>query len=149
MIARITIQLPCDEAELWSRITRPRSLQYVTRPILRFVPLEDGALDGDWEVGKPYDLKLYLFQAIPLGRHRIRLLKVDERTRTILSEESGLLARVWNHVISFHRSGDRTVAYTDEIQIEAGWLTPLVWAFAHLFYRHRQRRWKRLLERAR
>jgi hypothetical protein len=34
---------------------------------------------------------------------------------------------------------------TDEIKIQAGPLTGVIWAFAHLFYRHRQRRWKVLL----
>jgi len=37
------------------------------------------------------------------------------------------------------------VSYTDEIEIQAGWLTPGIWLFAQLFYRHRQRRWKALL----
>jgi len=34
--------------------------------------------------------------------------------------------------------------YTDEIDIGAGALTPFVWAYAHLLYRYRQWRWRRL-----
>jgi len=38
------------------------------------------------------------------------------------------------------------VSYTDEIEIQAGWLTPVIWLFAHIFYRHRQRRWKVMMK---
>jgi hypothetical protein len=41
--------------------------------------------------------------------------------------------------------GDDRLHYTDEIEIQAGLLAGVVWAFAHVFYRHRQRRWRTLL----
>jgi hypothetical protein len=34
--------------------------------------------------------------------------------------------------------------YSDEIEVRAGALPPLVWLYAQLFYRYRQRRWRRL-----
>jgi hypothetical protein len=55
---------------------------------------------------------------------------------------------VWNHNISFREVGPGKVSYADEIEIQAGWLTPAIWLFAHLFYRHRQRRWKVLLKKS-
>lgn len=148
MIARISTYLPCSEAELWQKIIEPASLQYVASPILGFVPVDGGAIDTEWRVGKVYDLKLYLFKVIPLGRHSIRLVTVDRKTNTITSKERGALARVWNHTISFREVEPGKLHYTDEIEIEAGWLTLAIWAFAQLFYRHRQRRWKALLKRA-
>jgi hypothetical protein len=36
---------------------------------------------------------------------------------------------------------DRSI-YSDVIDIDAGALTVLVWAWASWFYRHRQRRWR-------
>lgn len=147
MIARISIHLPCNEAELWKQIEKPKSLEFVTAPVLKFIP--DG-MDGFgeiWEINRDYNLKLYLFGIIPLGRHRIRLVKIDKMRNTIESREKGLFTRVWNHTIAFHQVGDRKVHYTDEIEIKSGLLTPVIYIFAHLFYRHRQRRWKRLLKR--
>jgi len=35
--------------------------------------------------------------------------------------------------------------YTDQIDIQAGILTPPIWLFAHIFYRYRQRRWRHLV----
>jgi hypothetical protein len=37
-----------------------------------------------------------------------------------------------------------TCRYSDEIEIDAGLLTPLVWLFARVFYGHRQRRWQKV-----
>lgn len=148
MIACISTSLSCNESTFWSIISRSSSLQYVSLPVLRFVPFKSGIFDNEWVVGKSYELKLYLFCIIPLGRHRIRLVKLDKKTNTIMSEESGLLAPVWHHTISFKQTGEKRIAYTDLIEIKAGLLTPVIWAFAHLFYRHRQKRWKLLLKQA-
>jgi len=38
-----------------------------------------------------------------------------------------------------------TCSYTDEVEIEAGVFTPLVWLYANLLYRYRQLRWKVLI----
>ncbi|MEQ9564689.1 MAG: hypothetical protein RLN85_02545 [Pseudomonadales bacterium] len=146
MFARISTQLECTESALWQHIDKPASLQFVASPMLAFAPVEPGALDGEWEVGREYSLKLYFLKFIPLGLHTIQLVKVDRDQNVISSREKGLLAPVWNHDISFHETKPGTVSYTDEIEIRAGWLTPFVWLFAQVFYRHLQRRWKVLLE---
>jgi hypothetical protein len=145
MFARISTQLACTENQLWQKIVKPESLRFVASPILAFVPIEPGVLDRDWEIGRNYALKLYLLNFIPLGRHIIQLVIVDRQKNFISSRENGLLVPVWNHNITFQEIKPGLVNYTDEIEIRAGWLTPLIWFFAHLFYRHRQRRWKVLL----
>lgn len=146
MLARISTQFACTESELWNKLERPESLRFVASPLLAFKPIEPASLGGEWEVGRDYPLKLYLLGLIPLGRHTIRLVKIDRDQNIISSRERGLLARVWNHEISFREIQPGSVTYTDEIDIRAGWLTPLIWLFAQLFYRHRQRRWKVLLQ---
>jgi len=148
MIARIRTILPCTESELWQKISQPKSLQYVASPILGFVPARGDELTGEWQIGRAYRLKLYFVRLIPLGWHTIRLVKMDKDRNTISSRESDLLARVWNHNIWFREVARGRVSYTDEIEIQAGWLTPAIWLFAHLFYRHRQRRWKVLLKKS-
>lgn len=145
MIARISTRLACSEDELWPRIVEPASLQFVASPILSFVPEQGDRLPEGWQVGKPYPLKIYFLMFIPLGRHTIKLVRIDKETNTIVSRESGRLAKVWNHMIRFQEAGPGVLNYTDEIEIRAGWLTPAIWMFAHVFYRHRQRRWKTLL----
>jgi hypothetical protein len=50
--------------------------------------------------------------------------------------------RVWNHRILLNRLSDTETRYTDEVEIHAGALTPLVWIWSMAFYRHRQRKWR-------
>lgn len=146
MIARISTHFDCTEEELWKKIIEPKSLQFVASPILSFNPLVKGELDGEWIIGKTYEAKLHFLNILPLGRHRIKIITIDRKSNIIVSNESGLLAPVWNHTIRFGQSGQRKLRYIDEIEIKAGWLTIAIWVFSHLFYRHRQRRWKILLK---
>jgi len=143
---KVSTQFDCTEDELWQNVAEPSSLQFVSSPILRFVPQNEADLEAEWQVNRPYSLKLYLLKFIPLGEHTITLVKIDRERNRIISRESGQLATVWNHVFSFREVEPGLVRYTDEIEIKAGWLTPAIWLFAHLFYRHRQRRWKKLLK---
>lgn len=145
MIVRISNRFPCSADVLWQQIIDPRSLAYVAAPLLAFVPVDGGALPSRWQVDVPYALRLYFLKWLPLGRHTIRLVTIDEATHTIVSEEHGHLARVWNHRIHFHDVAPGQVHYCDEIEIRAGLLTLGIWLFAQVFYRHRQRRWKTLL----
>ena len=132
--------------KLWEKIIEPKSLQFVASPVLSFKPLVMGELDGEWIIGKTYELKLYFLNILPLGLHRIKIVTIDRESNIIVSNESGMLARVWNHTIRFHQGEQGKLSYTDEIEIKAGWLTMAIWVFAHLFYRHRQKRWKILLK---
>jgi hypothetical protein len=145
MLARISTTFAGTAEQLWDAISRPASLRFVSAPFLHFESLVPGELDGDWVVGKTYALRLYLFGFLPAGEHRITLATIDREANLIESKESGALAPVWNHTIRFHAVGAGRLQYTDEIEIQAGLRTGVIWAFAHLFYRHRQRRWKKLL----
>ncbi|PIE71277.1 MAG: hypothetical protein CSA22_03150 [Deltaproteobacteria bacterium] len=145
MFVQISTQLNCTESELWEKLSKQESLQFIASPVLAFVSMNRGTLDSKWAVGHKYLFKLYLLHFIPLGVHAIRLVKIDRNQNIISSHERGLLTPVWNHKITFKEIKPGLVSYRDEIEIGAGWLTPFVCVFAHVFYRHRQRRWKRLL----
>lgn len=146
MLARIATTFDCTTEQLWDEISRPASLRFVSAPLLQFEPLVPGELDSDWVIGKTYVLRLSLFGFLSAGEHRITLASIDRDANLIESKESGALSPVWNHTIRFHALGSGKLHYSDEIEIQAGLLTGFIWAFAHLFYRHRQRRWKKLLD---
>ncbi len=145
MFVRISTQLNCTESELWAQIGQQESLKFVASPILTFTPLNE-ASNHEWETGRDYSFKLYFFKFIPLGIHTIHIVEIDKNQNIISSQEKGVLTPVWNHKISFKKIAPNTLNYRDEIEIRAGWLTPFIALFAHMFYRHRQRRWKVLLK---
>ena len=147
MIARIETVLPGPVESLWRQIIKPASLMYVASPILRFVPEGKTRLGKTWEQGEVYTLRLRALGVLPLGVHRIHMLSVDNESHSIVTRESSRLIKTWNHAINIHESGSGCLTYVDEVEIRAGLLTLPVWLFAQVFYRHRQRRWKRVLER--
>ena len=97
MIARISTFLPCTEQQFWQKWSDFESFKYIVSPIFNFSPVERGALEGGLQADRTYSFKLYFLKFIPVGRHTIRLVKIDKETNTIYSEEGGTLAPVWNH----------------------------------------------------
>lgn len=145
MIAKISTIMNTTPELFWKEIAKPQSLQYVAAPILYFYPTGNTDLNSNWEINKEYHLKLFFLKFIPLGGHKIIPKKIDLLKNEIISNESGKLAKVWNHRIKFNAINPTQMEYTDIIEIKAGLLTIFIWIFSHIFYRHRQRKWKTLL----
>jgi hypothetical protein len=100
-----------------------------------------------WTQGSTYRFRCYFFGVVPLGVHTILIERIDPVALEIQSREHEALVRHWDHLIRIRPTPEGNALYSDEIEISAGLLTPLVWAFAQWFYRHRQRRWRRIARR--
>ena len=68
----------------------------------------------------------------------------DHDAHVLISDEHGGVVRTWRHELVVASIDDTSCRYTDRIDIDAGILTPVIVAFAHVFYRYRQRRWREL-----
>jgi hypothetical protein len=143
--ATISTLMRADVDRMWTELVKTESLVRVSAPILSFAPQDGKPLPTTWEVGGTYPVTLSAFRFLPLGRHVIEIKVLDAQAREIFTMEHGALARTWNHRIRLGTQSGSTFEYTDQIDIRAGVLTPLIWLFAQLFYRHRQHRWKVLL----
>ena len=64
----------------------------------------------------------------------------------IFTNETNTHVPVWNHEIVLESVDENNTKYTDIVAIEAGWKTVFVYLWAICFYTHRQRKWKKLLE---
>ena len=124
--------------------------RHITSPLVRFAPVQ-GHWPTQWAPGE-LDLHMRLLGVLPMGRQTVRISiesPLDGSPWPVLRDNgSGQLMRLWDHRIHVRDlSGGRT-AYTDDIEVQARhlpWLlTPLAAAFAWVFYRHRQRRWRAL-----
>jgi hypothetical protein len=104
----------------------------------------DGGLPERFSEGETYRMRLLLFGFIPAWRHEIQIVHVDEPGREVLTSEHGGGIKTWNHRITIDELGPYRSRYTDEVEIDAGPATALVWAYAQLFYRYRRWRWRRL-----
>lgn len=141
--------LECPVADAWEAVQNIDLLKYVSAPLVVFIPLDPPSFARQWD-GKPYLVKMRLFGLIPMGKQKI-VPSIEMEDSTPGSAEyhlrdngSGSLAKRWDHMIVMKERPDGRTDYLDRVVVEAGVLTPSVWAFASVFYRHRQRRWRKL-----
>lgn len=151
MTAEIRTRFRCDYDTVVWQVQRPATLEFIARPLVVFTPVEPTSFPALWKEGR-YLVDMKVFGALPFGRQYIGIEKVNEndpREYVIRDNGSGQLIRKWDHHILIRRTDDDTVTdYTDRIDIDAGPLTLFIWMFAHVFYRWRQHRWKRLIARS-
>lgn len=143
MTVKRTCILPCGADRLFAEVMRPEAMLYIVRPLMTFTPtpgtfLPDTWTDGHWQV------HMHLLGVLPLGRQWISLT-VDARQRHLRDDgHSGLVSR-WTHDITVRDLGGGRALYADTVDIRAGLATPVVALWARVFFRHRQRRWARLV----
>jgi hypothetical protein len=143
MVTKVSTLLDAPAARVWDAVREPRTLVYVARGSLRFTGVENWP--DRWQEGDTIRTRFVLFHLVPAPwLHELRVVRVDDDKREVCSNERGGPIRRWDHAIQIEPlPGDRC-RYTDGIEIDAGLLTPLVWAYAQLFYRYRQMRWRKL-----
>ena len=141
MIVRRTSLFPAPRQEVFSRLQRVETLQYIAAPYATFTPV-DGQKSAAWQIGSTTSYRFKLFGFIPFGTHVIRIERFD--MDVIQSREHNEHVQVWDHRITLLERNGQT-EYTDEVEIKAGWKTVFIWLWAQAFYAHRQRRWIRLL----
>ena len=137
---RTTLNAPATK--FWSTVQRPEAFLYAAGAMLRYPAAEH--LADPWQVGDKTVGWVFLFRSIPFSRHTIEVTSIDDEAMTLVTEEGGGLVSTWRHYIVVEPLTADTCGYTDRIDIEAGILTGAVAMFARLFYRYRQRRWRRI-----
>lgn len=141
----VQTDLPTTADKVWQAMQHTASFLYVTRGLFGFPalagrtdPIRKGEIGTGW---------LLLLHAIPLSRHTIHVVDLDQDARTIRSREHGGILRAWNHTLHVEPTGEHSCRYSDTVEIDAGPLTGLVALAAVGIYRYRQRRWHRLVRR--
>ena len=134
--------LPASKTRVFALLQQLSTLRYIASPYATFEPINEPS-DFFWEVGKTFAFRFKLFGIVPFGTHTIHVLEFDENH--IYTHEANTYVPVWNHRIVLKEVNDQEVMYSDEVELYAGWKTPFVYLWASAFYRHRQRRWVKLL----
>ena len=141
----VQTELPTTADAVWQAMRHAASFLYVTHGLFGFPmlagrtePFREGEKGSGW---------IWLFHVIPMSRHTIHLVDVDEATRTLRSREHGGILRAWNHTLHVEPAGDQRCRYSDTVDIDARPITGLVALAAVGIYRYRQRRWRKLVRR--
>ena len=134
--------LDASIGHVWDLVQQPKTLEFIASPLVRFVPLQPNVWPDRWQPGR-HQTGMLLFGLLPMGTHWIDISVPSPHT--VRDNGHGQLVRVWDHWITLQALPDGRTKYTDLVEVQAGILTPFIWAFAFVFYRHRQRRWHQLL----
>lgn len=146
MRVNLSTPLACDWQQAAAQARTPRLLQHVSAPLVRFTPI-DPPVFPEILLPRTHWVGLRLLGCIPFGRQAI-VISYPPTAHGFVMRDAGhsRLVRRWDHTITILPApGGAT--YRDRVDIDAGLLTPLVWLFAQVFYRHRQRRWRALVAR--
>jgi len=100
-----------------------------------------------WRRGQVVNTRIKPLGIWPGWQHALTILKVDDQTRTISTREHGGPLKSWNHTIKVNAVDDRRAIYVDEIELEARFLTPLLWLSSFFFFKYRHWRMKKLVGR--
>ncbi len=144
MKAIIKTQFNISADDAWKLLQQRDTFLYITRGFLGF----SGSKNWPEKFYKDLLLhtRLIFYHIIPGWKHRLKIIQLDHLKYELFSNESGGPVRAWNHLIKIEPEAEHTCRYMDQIDIKAGILTPFIWGYAHLFYRYRQRRWKKLIQ---
>jgi hypothetical protein len=137
-----SVELDAPASSVWAAARRPATFRFVTRGVLRITGLPRA---GTINQGMRIEGWLLVGGLLPVHRHHLEIVRVDEAAMTLSSEERGGVLRRWDHDIIVERLDDDHARYTDRVLIDAGPFTLPVVGFAWLFYRYRQRRWRELV----
>jgi hypothetical protein len=139
-----SVELDAPASRVWAVARTPAAFRFVTRGVLRITGLPRSGTIGE---GTRIEGWLLLGGVLPVHRHHLEVVRVDETAMTLSSNERGGVLRRWDHDIIVERLDDDRARYTDRVLIDAGPFTLPVVAFAWLFYRYRQRRWREVVRR--
>jgi hypothetical protein len=140
----ITVSTPLDAPAdvVWRAVNTPQAFVHVARGMLRYPAAERQR--RPWRVGDRLEGWTLLFGVVPFSYHHLTVAAIDDNARVLTSDEHGGVIRTWRHDLTVTSVDDASCRYEDRIDIDAGWLTPVVAAYGSLFYRYRQHRWRAL-----
>jgi hypothetical protein len=143
MLVDVSTVLNCSAAKAWNEVQKTSLFLYVIWPLVRVVPT-GAPFPERWSEGLTIQCKSFVFGVIPIGVRTLHFEKIDQKNYEIQSREHDPLIARWDHLVAIKLLDDSRSIYRDTIDIDAGRLTVVVWAWANWFYRHRQRRWRAL-----
>jgi hypothetical protein len=138
-----TSVFPANIDDVFNELQKLGTLQYIAAPYASFTPMDE-TKELIWTAGVSYFFRFRLFGVIPYGTHRINVIRFDKEQ--IYTREGNEHVPVWNHEILLKDMGD-CCEYTDNVEIGAGRKTNIIYIWTWFFYRHRQKKWIKMLKR--
>jgi hypothetical protein len=130
-------------SKIWEKILNIETLIKICKPMATFkIITKENFIT--WDLNTEYIFKLFIYGFIPLGNHKIILETIDTEKNIIKSKEHNAIVKIWNHKITMEKYKEDITNYTDEVEIYAGIFTLFIALWSIIFYKHRQKKWKKI-----
>lgn len=143
----LSIDLPASIDDVWRHACTPKLLHYVTKGIMSFTPIDPPVWPDVWAAHE-YEAQMRFGGFLPVGKQILGMEypPADGGKRFLRDNgHSASIAR-WDHLITLEPIDATHTRYTDCLDLDAGFRTPLIAAFAKQFYGYRQKRWRKLID---
>jgi hypothetical protein len=139
----LKLQLDCAPDAAWRAIRNPEVFRAVSAPFTSFDSLEPGGFPDSWPEGE-HLLRARAFGLAVIGEQTIDLEFRESRhgVRSVRDTGRGLsgpLAMVdrWEHTMAVSALPGARTLYRDQLIVEAGALTPVLWVGFWAFWQWR------------
>jgi len=136
----LTHNYATDPDTLWQKVTDYTCLAKVMEGIIAF----EGLPSGRTFTGQKCEVMVSLFGKLPAQPYTMEILECDDDARILRSSEKGAGVKSWHHRLTV-QSTPEGARLTDQIEIDAGLLTPLFAIWARYLYRARHKPRLRML----
>lgn len=126
--------------QVWRVATDLDCLKEAVKGLLSFEGLPSGAIHK----GQVIDVKVSMFGILPAQPYRMTLTEFDDAGFMFVSQEQGMGVERWQHTLRVLPQA-QGAELIDEIEIEAGWRTPMIAAWARFMYKRRHQPRLRML----
>ncbi len=129
---------PVSIQRLWADILDPGALADSMKGAISYIGLPADPVTE----GQIINVKLKRWGWLPMGSWRMEVVRRDDENFILESREGGGFVREYKHRLELKSIDGSSVRYTDYLDIDAGWLTPLVAPTFRKLYiqRHKVRR---------
>ena len=139
------LELECTVSDAWSRLDDPQVFQKVSRPFLFFTPLKPSVFPPRYLSGESYQVRARAFGLLSLGSQEINpVMTEDGDVKTFVDRGRGLsgplgVMKHFHHTMTLRPSGRGPTLLVDELEWDAGVLSPLFYVGFRFFWwwRHR------------
>ena len=146
----LKIDLTCPADAAWRAIRSPDVFRAVSAPFTTFESREPDGFPDSWPEGQ-HLVQGKAFGLVVMGEQIIDLefLSYPDGTRAVRDTGRGLsgplaLVRSWDHTMSVSALPQERTLFRDQLKVEAGLLTPLLWIGFWAFWQWRSIQIKRL-----